>query len=89
MSQPSDEHSLKMLRFIERYQYLHNTSPSYRAIGAALGIQSTDHVSRDLHKLARDGFISIQPRRTGAITLLTPKMGDPFVEYLKEKERNQ
>jgi repressor LexA len=69
MTQP-DEHGARILSFVERYQTQHRRSPTYREIGAAVGISSTDHVSRDLRRLACDGFISFKPRVSKSIVLL-------------------
>ncbi len=73
MTQP-DEHGARILTFVERYQQQHRRSPTYREIGAAVGIRSTDHVSRDLRRLVRDGYISFKPRVSKSIVLLkTPQ----------------
>ncbi len=69
MTQP-DEHGARILSFLERYQQQHRRSPTYREIGAAVGIRSTDHVSRDLRRLVRDGYISFKPRVSKSIVLL-------------------
>lgn len=69
-----DEHSVRILDFVERYQCQNHRSPTYREIGAAVGIRSTDHVSRDLRRLVRDGYISFKPRVSKSIVLLkTPQ----------------
>ncbi len=65
-----DEHGARILSFVERYQHQHHRSPTYREIGAAIGIRSTDHVSRDLRRLVRDGYISFKPRVSKSIVLL-------------------
>lgn len=65
-----DEHGARILSFVERYQHQHHRSPTYREIGAAVGIRSTDHVSRDLRRLVRDGYISFKPRVSKSIVLL-------------------
>lgn len=65
-----DEHGTRILSFVERYQRQHHRSPTYREIGAAVGIRSTDHVSRDLRRLVRDGYISFRPRVSKSIVLL-------------------
>ena len=69
-----DEHGTRILAFVERYQYQNHHAPTYREIGAAVGIRSTDHVSRDLRRLVRDGYISFKPRVSKSIVLLkTPQ----------------
>jgi repressor LexA len=69
-----DEHGARILSFVERYQRQHHRSPTFREIGAAVGISSTDHVSRDLRRLVRDGYISFKPRVSKSIVLLrTPR----------------
>lgn len=69
-----DEHSSQILNFVERYQQQNRRSPTFREIGAAVGISSTDHVSRDLRRLVRDGYISFKPRVSKSIVLLkTPQ----------------
>lgn len=65
-----DEHGTRILAFVERYQYQNRRSPTYREIGAAVGIRSTDHVSRDLRRLANNGYISFKPRVSKSIVLL-------------------
>ncbi len=69
-----DDHGTRILSFVERYQTQHRRSPTFREIGAAVGISSTDHVSRDLRRLVRDGYISFKPRVSKSIVLLkTPQ----------------
>lgn len=65
-----DEHGSRILQFVERYQTQHHRSPTYREIGAAVGLSSTDHVSRDLRRLQQDGYISFRPRVKSSIVLL-------------------
>lgn len=65
-----DDHGVRILAFLERYQRQHHRSPTFREIGAAVGIRSTDHVSRDLRRLVRDGYISFKPRVSKSIVLL-------------------
>lgn len=65
-----DEHGAQILTFVERYQQQNRRSPTFREIGAAVGISSTDHVSRDLRRLVRDGYISFKPRVSKSIVLL-------------------
>jgi repressor LexA len=69
MTQP-DEHGVQILNFLERYQQQNHRSPTYREIGAAVGLASTDHVARDLRRLVRDGYISFKPRVSKSIVLL-------------------
>lgn len=69
MTQP-DEHGVQILNFVERYQQQNHRSPTYREIGAAVGLASTDHVARDLRRLVRDGYISFKPRVSKSIVLL-------------------
>lgn len=65
-----DEHGSRILAFVERYQCQHRRSPTYREIGAAVGLASNDHVARDLRRLVRDGYISFKPRVSRSIVLL-------------------
>lgn len=65
-----DEHGTRILSFVERYQRQHHRSPTYREIGAAVGLASNDHVARDLRRLVRDGYISFKPRVSRSIVLL-------------------
>ncbi len=65
-----DRHGAQIVGFIERYQEEHGRSPSYQEIGAAVGIASKDHVSRDLKRLEREGYITITPRIGRSIVLL-------------------
>lgn len=69
MTQP-DEHGVRILSFLERYQQQNHRSPTYREIGAAVGLVSTDHVARDLRRLVQDGYISFKPRVSKSIVLL-------------------
>src|SRR5262245_34436153 len=69
-----DNHGTQILAFVERYQRQHHRSPTYREIGAAVGLASSDHVARDLNRLLREGFISFKPRVSRSIVLLkTPR----------------
>src|SRR5438552_14295160 len=68
----SDEHGTRILNFVERYQMENRRSPTYREIGAAVGLSSTDHVARDLRRLVQDGYISFKPRVSKSIVLLKP-----------------
>lgn len=65
-----DEHGSRILAFVERYQCQHHRSPTFREIGAAVGLASNDHVARDLRRLVRDGYISYKPRVSRSIVLL-------------------
>ncbi len=70
-----DEHGARIINFIEHYQAQHHRSPSYREIGAAVGITSKDHVSRDLKRLERQGYLSLTPRVGRSIVLLRNARG--------------
>lgn len=73
-----ERHEIDILRFIERYQNRNGgVSPSYKEIGQAIGVPSKDHVSRDLHKLARLGYLLIQRGKARAIILLRTADGYP------------
>lgn len=50
-------HCRAILAFVRAYQVEHQRSPSYREIGAAIGIPSTDHIKRDLGRLERAGLV--------------------------------
>lgn len=54
---PSDEHASSILAFVSQFQSAHGHAPTYRAIGRAVGIRSTSHVSHDLKKLVRSGAL--------------------------------
>ncbi len=69
MTQP-DEHGTRILQFVERYQNQNRRSPTYREIGAAVGLASNDHVARDLRRLSQNGYISFKPRVSRSIVLL-------------------
>lgn len=91
MTQP-DEHGARILAFLERYQHQHHRSPTYREIGAAVGLSSTDHVARDLRRLVRDGYISFKPRVSKSIVLLQSpsartRQKPLALPYLNQSER--
>ncbi len=65
-----DEHGEQIISFIKRYQETHQRSPSYQEIGAAVGLSSKDHVSRDLRKLKELGCLSFTPGVSRSIVLL-------------------
>jgi len=70
-----DEHGARILAFVERYQQQHRRSPTYREIGAAVGLVSNDHVARDLRRLVQQGFLSFTPGVSRSIVLLkTPRV---------------
>lgn len=70
-----DEHGARILAFVERYQRQHHRSPTYREIGAAVGLVSNDHVARDLRRLVQQGFLSFTPGVSRSIVLLkTPRV---------------
>ncbi len=70
-----DEHGARIITFIEHYQDKHQRSPSYREIGAAVGITSKDHVSRDLKRLQQQGYLMFTPRVGRSIVLLRNAQG--------------
>ncbi len=65
-----DEHGEQIIDFIKRYQETHQRSPSYQEIGAAVGLTSKDHVSRDLRRLKELGCLSFTPGVSRSIVLL-------------------
>jgi repressor LexA len=65
-----DDHGARIIAFIERYQQVNHVSPSYEEIGVAVGIPSKDHVSRDLNRLKKQGYLSFTPRVGRSIVLL-------------------
>lgn len=70
-----DEHGARILAFVECYQQQHHRSPTYREIGAAVGLVSSDHVARDLRRLANQGYLSFTPGVSRSIVLLkTPRV---------------
>lgn len=69
-----DDHGARILAFVERYQRQHHRSPTYREIGSAVGLASSDHVARDLRRLVQQGFLSFTPGVSRSIVLLkTPR----------------
>ena len=69
-----DEHGTRILAFVEHYQRQHHRSPTYREIGAAVGLPSNDHVARDLRRLVQQGYLSFTPGVSRSIVLLkTPR----------------
>ncbi len=69
-----DEHGARILAFVEHYQRQHHRSPTYREIGAAVGLVSNDHVARDLNRLVRQGYLSLTPGVSRSLVLLkTPR----------------
>lgn len=69
-----DEHGARILAFVESYQRQHQRSPTYREIGAAIGLLSSDHVARDVRRLVNQGYISFTPGVSRSIVLLkTPR----------------
>lgn len=85
-----------ILEYVEGYLRQHGSSPSFRTIGAAVGIPSTDHVSRNLRKLEKNGVIRLQriPGRRkvkivvvgGMVPVRHGHYGDPFVDFLSEEQ---
>lgn len=71
-SLPLTDHEYHILKFVRQYQSEHAKSPSYREIGAAVGIRSTDHVSRELHRLASRGLIRLATVPSRRIRLNLP-----------------
>lgn len=65
-----DEHGARILAFVEHYQRQHHRSPTYREIGAAVGLASNDHVARDLRRLVQKGYLSFTPGVSRSIVLL-------------------
>jgi repressor LexA len=65
-----DEHGARILAFVERYQRQYHRSPTYREIGAAVGLVSNDHVARDLKRLVHQGYLAFTPGVSRSIVLL-------------------
>lgn len=65
-----DEHGARILAFVERYQRQHHRSPTYREIGAAVGLVSNDHVARDLKRLVHQGYLAFTPGVSRSLVLL-------------------
>ena len=65
-----DEHGARILAFVERYQRQHHRAPTYREIGAAVGLVSSDHVARDLKRLVQQGYLSFTPGVSRSLVLL-------------------
>ncbi len=65
-----DDHGARIIAFIERYQQVHQRSPSYEEIGLAVGLPSKDHVSRDLRRLKKQGYLTFTPYVGRSIVLL-------------------
>ena len=70
-----DDHGARIVAFVEHYQQLYHRSPSYKEIGTAVGIASKDHVSRDLRRLQKQGYLSFTPRIGRSIVLLRNARG--------------
>lgn len=69
-----DEHGARILAFVERYQRQHHRAPTYREIGAAVGLVSNDHVARDLKRLVHQGYLDFTPGVSRSLVLLkTPQ----------------
>lgn len=58
------------LAFIRRFLVEHGFCPSYKEIGAAIGLRSVGGVARLLGGLSRRGAIRIHPRRKRGIEVL-------------------
>jgi repressor LexA len=65
-----DEHGARILAFVECYQRQNRRSPTYREIGAAVGLVSNDHVARDIRRLADQGYLSYTPGVSRSLVLL-------------------
>ena len=65
MSHTPDQHEPLILEFVLQYQQTHGHAPTYREIGAAVGLYSLDHVSRDLKRLVKSGALTLLPRPAG------------------------
>lgn len=59
----------QMARFIRRYIRDHGFPPSYREIGDAVGLRSTQTVSRFLQLMERQGRIKRVPGSPRSVTL--------------------
>lgn len=70
-----DEHGEAIIAFIRSYQQAYHCSPSYEEIGAAVGLPSKDHVSRDLRKLKEHGYLSFTPGMSRSIVLRRDSRG--------------
>jgi len=65
-----DEHGARILAFVERYQRQYQRAPTYREIGAAVGLVSNDHVARDLKRLVHQGYLAFTPGVSRSLVLL-------------------
>jgi repressor LexA len=63
-------HEADILSYLERYFDEHHRAPSFDEIRVAIGLSSKDHVSRDLKRLERRGYIELIPRIARGIRLL-------------------
>lgn len=70
MPLPTPRHD-RLLAFIRRHLASHDTPPSYREMGEAMGWRSTNAVARALAELERAGTIQRTPGRNRSLRLLT------------------
>ncbi len=65
-----NEHEQMILKFIERYDQRNCRPPTLDEIGEAVGIESKDHISRDLKGLEEKKYIRRTPRVSRGIEIL-------------------
>ncbi len=76
----------RVLSFIQRYIFEHDSSPSYAEIGAAVGIASKSNVHRMVRALAERGAIDFLPGRNRSIRLLGHHRHRKWVEVPAEPD---
>jgi len=59
----------RILEYIAEYSSANNVTPSYREIGAAVGVKSLSTLSRYILQLKGDGLLSTSNQRSRAIAL--------------------
>jgi repressor LexA len=73
-----NHHEQLILRYIENYQQSNSRPPTMDEIGHAVGINSKDHVSRDLTHLEEKGYIHREPRVSRGTRVLFTAEGRPY-----------
>lgn len=68
----SQTHAEPIFNFVTAYYAEHGIAPTLREIGAAVGITSTDHVSRDVRWLVKQGWLVLHPHAARGLRLPFP-----------------
>ena len=67
---PNKTMKRRVLEFIAEYSNAHNVVPSYRVIGAAVGLKSPTSVSRYIHQLKDEGKLVAADQKGQAVALV-------------------